>query len=139
VARPLEFFDSQHHSSFTISIRAKLGKRGVIFPSSALERAKVKKFGLDLIKRLVHHSRIDHATDSGTSRRYDEIFGEHTENEDVAQRQAKSDIPSRPATPFPVLDVKKYGERQDGWKKRFVAMKKRHAAAIRGKRSSLKN
>jgi hypothetical protein len=138
VARPLEFFDSQHHSSFTISIRARLGKRGIIFPSSALESAKVKKFGLDLIKRLVRHSRIDHTTDSGTSRRYDEIFGEHVENEGEAQRQVKSDIPSRPATPFPVSDVKKCGGRQDGWKKRFVALKNRHATAIRGKKSSLK-
>jgi hypothetical protein len=138
VARPLEFFDSQHHSSFTISIRAKLGRRGIIFPSSALERAKVKKFGLDLIKRLVRRSRTDHTTDSGTSRRYDEIFGEHVENEGEAQRQAKSGIPSRPATPFPVSDVKECGGRQDGWTKRFVALKKRHVTAIRGKRSSLK-
>jgi hypothetical protein len=114
VARPLEAFDSQHHSSFTISIRAKLGRRGVIFPSSALERAKVKKFGLGLIKRLVRRSRVDHSTDSGTSRRYDEIFGEHVENEGEAQRQAKPDIPSRPATPFPVPDVKEYGDRQAG-------------------------
>jgi hypothetical protein len=112
VARPLvEVFDPQHHSSFTISIRAKLGKRGFIFPSSALERAKVKKFGLDLIKRLVRRSRVNHATDSGTPRRYDEIFGEHVENESEAQRQAKVDIPSRPVTPFPGSDAKRHGEK----------------------------
>jgi hypothetical protein len=134
----VEVFDSQHHSSFTISIRANLGKRGIIFSSSALERAKVKKFGLDLIKRLVRRSRVNHATDSGTPRRYDEIFGEHVENESEAQRQAKADIPSRSVTPFPGSDAKRHGGKQAGWKKRFVAMKIKHAADFRGKRSSLK-
>ena len=137
VPREPEHFDLRHHSSFTISIRAKLSKRQIIFPSSALERAKVKKFGIDLIKRLARRSRADRATVPGTSARYDEIFGEHVENEGEAHRQARPDIP-RPATPCPMSDARKNGEGQGGWKKRFVAMKNKHTTALRGKRSSLK-
>jgi hypothetical protein len=133
VARPTERFDLQHHSSFTISIRAKLRKRRIVFPSSALERAKIKKFGLDLINRLARRSRNDQVNGP---RRYDEIFGEHIENEGEAQRQAKLDTPE-PATLSPVPDVKKH-ENQAGWEKRFVAMKNKHTTALRGKRSSLK-
>ncbi|KAM0698404.1 hypothetical protein Q7P36_001871 [Cladosporium allicinum] len=112
-------------------------KRRISFPSSALERAKVKKFGIDLIKRLARRSRADRATVPGTSARYDEIFGEHVENEGEAHRQARPDIP-RPATPCPMSDARKAGEGQGGWKKRFVAMKNKHTTALRGKRSSLK-
>jgi hypothetical protein len=109
VARPPERFDLQHHSSFTISIRAKLRKRGIVFPSSALERAKVKKLGLDLIKKLARRSRADQVN---ASRHYDEIFGEHIENEGEAQRKAKLDSPE-PATLSPVPDMKNRGEKQD--------------------------
>lgn len=76
VARQPEKFDSQHHSSFTSSIPTKLGKRGSLFPSSALERVKAKKFGLKLVHRLLRRSRIDCATGPG---RYDGIFSEHVD------------------------------------------------------------
>lgn len=134
VARHPEKFDLQHHSSFTSSIPTKLGKRGILFPSSALERAKAKKFGLKLVQRLLRRSRIDCATGPG---RYDGIFSEHVENEGEVQRQTKKDISQLASLP-PVLDVKNPGGRQSDWKKRFVELKSKHTISLRGKRTSLK-
>lgn len=134
VARQPERFDLQHHSSSTSSIPTKLGKRGVLFPSSALERAIAKEFGLKLVHRLLRRSRIDCATGPG---RYDGIFSEHVENEGEVRRQTKKDI-SQPASLPPVLDVKNPGGRQSGWKKRFVELKSKHAICLPGKRTSLK-
>ena len=131
VARQPEKFDLQHHSSFTIAFRAKLRKRGIIFPSSVVEKARLREFGLDLIHGLVR--RRSQAGPTTGSSRYDGIFDEHIENEDGAQRSAKLDIPE-PAESSRAPEADKYAD----WKKRFVAMKNKHTATIRGKRSSLR-
>jgi hypothetical protein len=137
IARPPERFDLRTYSSFTISARAKLGKRGIVFPSITSGRAKAKKFSLDFYHRLAHRPPVDHAAGSG---RYDGIFGEHADNEGEARRRAKLDgSQSVNSSPSPEGGIpKKYAERRADWKKCFVAMKKKQATTLRGKRSSLR-
>lgn len=149
VVRRPEKPDLQSPTLCTGPLRTRFGKRGVRLPSSPTrpQAPNAGMFRSSTLRRILHRGSTG-AT--GKDARTDHIFGLHAHNqqqelrrrntEESLRRKAKTSV-SRPlkSPPAPNRDVlQKYGERQDDWKKRSMALKNEKPKDSRVKRWSLR-